>query len=727
MVTPFGIILIDKNYLSKNAEKYQEIPLGTTKEGCAAGDLVQQMAQVDGKSNVKLGKIRHSDRNYANRYGAMFQATFDQQSNYPGAPLFDDTERCIGLHIFSSETDSFNLKIDYIVNYLAFFNNDKYDGKGYKRCDIGLSLSLLVVGSGKTNYHLPNQVAQQIIDGQVPSGGPPETIIVSGIVPLFEVEKTMQVGDIITKVDGVLIASDLLKYDEIINSKCDSSIDIEFYRNGNKMTTTIKKVYNTLDANVNRYCKFADSFFIDLTPLGRSCLNTKESGIYLTYSAPGINGMISSQTSITKNNFILSKVDGTEINNLDNLLEFLKRYCSAQSVIIEGYDLNKSSTTKVIMPLDLTFDSNTIHCYEKSTYGGWVSKSIDLSEYCKGREEGFINVSDDPLYEQSVSTSPSSVPSTTSSDLPSSKGDSDKSSSTTQDKSSTTPEKTPEKTRRSLRKIKKSKRQEKNENNENNENKGDSSGSTDDIGSDSESSGSGAGESNEEKSGQSSDKNSSNSLSALENLNDMLQQIEATETNNSTSTVPPSLATNSTLITTESNSTTPNSTTNLTNSTSVNSTTENPTSNSTNITSTPINSTSSITLGNTTTPNSTSQNSTTSGDSQLGTATSPSTNSTVTSSGTNSTNTSGTASSSTSSPSTSSTGSGTDSTTSSGTGNSSTSSSSSPSTSSTSSTVSNTRNMSNKKLLEPSKNAKNFKVNKAKIGKYFQEANIFIK
>ena len=415
MENQMGILKINEAYLSKHKENIEEIPLGSTKEKFAAGDQIQLLGRAEGKLISKIGKITHSNRNYANRYGPLFEAKFDHHSNLPGAPIFNIDGKAIGMHVYSSENSVYALKIDVFNDYYKFFNNDKYDGKPYRRGDIGCSLSLVVVGNGKKDYNLPAEVAESIINHQKPSGGPPELIICSNIVPGFEIESTMKVGDIITKLDGVDIGSNLILYDEIINSHVGQSLDIEFYRYGTKMTTTVSKVFNTLDASINKYCKFANSYFHDITLYARSILNTSEKGIYLTYSTPDGNSMISSQTSLTKNNFILSKVDGVEIKNLEDLIEFLKRYCSSESISISGKDLNTGKS--INMPFDLYFDPSIIQCFAKSKYGGWATQTIDLMEYCKGREEGFVNKNDDPAYEQGVSNSGSTVTSDSSEDV----------------------------------------------------------------------------------------------------------------------------------------------------------------------------------------------------------------------------------------------------------------------------------------------------------------------
>lgn len=411
MITPFGIIMIDKEFLSKNKDKLSAIPLGSTKSRFAAGDQVALLGiTLEGQQVIKTGHIINSNRNFANRYGAMFQSSFDHSSNLNGAPIFNDNNLCVGMHMLATEATSYDLKVEYISAYLAYYLDDKFDGKPYKRGDIGLSINLIVVGFEKTNYKLPPEVAEEIIKDEIPSGGPPELMTVSQIVPGFEAGKIIKPGDVIYKLDGRIMANDFLLYDEIINSKIGESLSISVYRSGQLLELTIPTVNDTNDFRINKYLLFAGAYFHDITPYARASLFTSEEGIYLTYSSPGSPfAQVSGQSTMMKNNYILISIDNTAIKSLDNLLEFLRRYCSSQTVLVKGIDLNILGQQKTEVPVDLPFASQTVVEFSFSFYGGWTSKSIDLSEYCKDRTEGFINKSDDPAFEQTINNNPSTV------------------------------------------------------------------------------------------------------------------------------------------------------------------------------------------------------------------------------------------------------------------------------------------------------------------------------
>lgn len=412
-ITPFGIIMIEKDCLNRNMADIAEIPLGSTEEGFAAGDpaflygVNQQNEYI-----LKGGHITNTDCNNANRYAGMFRFNVETIGLNPsGAAIFNTNYQCIGIHIVGTESTSYDLKAEYIKSYLAYYLDDKFDGKEYQRGDIGVSITLLVVGFEKTNYQLPAEVAEEIIRSETPSGGPPELMTISSICPGSKSAEVMKPGDVIHKVEGQIIANNFIRLDRIINSNVGKEISVDLYRKG-KLIATKTKVEDTNTFKINRYVYFAGCYFHEITPLVRCILNTNENGIYLTYCTPGSPfDQVSNQSNSQKNNYILSKIDDTPINSLDDFIEFLKRFCFSQSVMVHGIDLNGGQPATNV-PVDLPFASTVAKVFRFSYYGGWTSESIDLSEYCKDRTEGYINKPDDPVYEQGGPTNPSTVAST---------------------------------------------------------------------------------------------------------------------------------------------------------------------------------------------------------------------------------------------------------------------------------------------------------------------------
>ena len=408
-IAPFGIIMMEKECLKKNKDLINAIPCGSTRERFAAGDPAIFLGINQQNDYIyKSGHIINTQRNYAFRYADFFECKVD--SAIPqGSPIFNDNFQAVGIAIANSESEIYALKIESITKYLTFALDSKYDGKDFRQGDTGFVINLVVVGFEKTNFGLPAEIAEDIIKSEIPSGGPPELMEIATVVPQFPAAEKFKPRDILYKVDGQIISNDFQKLNEILYSKIGMPLDVVLYRHGEKVEVTIPTVSDTNTFKITRYVYFAGCYFHEITLLVRSILYTNENGIYMTYCTSGSPfGQITEPSSTQKINFILRKIDDTPILNLDDFIEFLKRYCYSQSVMVNGIDLNSGiGTTNV--PVDLPFASSIAKIYRFSYYGGWTSESIDLSEYCLDRSEGFINKPDDPIYAQGVGNNPGNI------------------------------------------------------------------------------------------------------------------------------------------------------------------------------------------------------------------------------------------------------------------------------------------------------------------------------
>lgn len=421
MVSPFGIIMVDEACFNKEGLKGQlfAIPLGNTKHYFAAGDQIgilgYEYTKKGGREIVfKKGHIMNTMRGCTNRYCAFFESYFDHTSSFEGAPIFNDQALCVGMHIEISENQGYDLKIEYIGRFLAYYLNDKFDGRPYKRGDIGVSISLKIVGFEKVNNKFPADVGETIINAEKPSGGPPTLMVINSIIPGFEdAERELQKDDIIFKVDGIQINEDFLLLDEIIDSKVGQLLDIEFYRAGEKKSAKIK-VIDTNIYRIKRYVQFGGSYFHDITPYVKANVSIESKspesniqGVYLTQNTPkGSFSSVATQNNLSKTSFILTKLNSVKINKLDDFIEYFKKECSSQSIEVEGIDLHLNNKL-VVSKVDLPFDSFNLIIYTMTDFGGWSSSTINLTEYCKDRTEGFITKQDDPTLENNAN--PTSV------------------------------------------------------------------------------------------------------------------------------------------------------------------------------------------------------------------------------------------------------------------------------------------------------------------------------
>lgn len=379
-MVPFGLIKIESTNWAEDKSKFSQLGLGSANDDDFKVDAPITLIGTtsEGTYVVKNGAIINTNRNYSNRYGSLFQTSFDRVSNLWGSPVLNSKGNVWGIHVISSDTTSYSLKVDYIKNILSQIQADKKINRG----DIGVYLDLIILGIAKSNYKLSEKIADEITQNINNTGGPPEVIIISSITPNSPSEKVLRPGDIIYKVNNKLITNDFLIFDSVLNENVGKDINLVVSRNGEIINVKVR-VSNTEDQKFLKYLSFASSYFHEITSLVKSSLFTKLEGVYLTYTSPGSPfSRISQKNSYNKNNFILTSINSTPIKSLDSLLEFFKANCDLESIYVEGVDFNSYSSRISSQSVDLDFNS-LIQVYTLNPENfKWDVESIDLMKIC---------------------------------------------------------------------------------------------------------------------------------------------------------------------------------------------------------------------------------------------------------------------------------------------------------------------------------------------------------
>ena len=191
----------------------------------------------------------------------------------------------IGLHVIATTTTSYELKINHISTILSQIATDSPIKKG----DIGISIDLAILGIAKSNYKLKDEVADEIANNIITSGGPPEVMLISSVFPASSAFNVLKSGDIIYKVNGAIVGNDFLKLEQQINSSLSDSkgLVIEVSRNSEIVNVEIPKVDNNQDYAVDKYIAFSGAYFHDVTKLVKYYLFSDLEGVYLTYNNVG--------------------------------------------------------------------------------------------------------------------------------------------------------------------------------------------------------------------------------------------------------------------------------------------------------------------------------------------------------------------------------------------------------------------------------------------------------
>jgi S1-C subfamily serine protease len=401
---PFGIIKVEglqknqnllRNFTSINSgnfsteiqSQYSQLNMSRTDSDSnfQPGSYVFLMGTTaEGAYIQKKGKIINTNRNFSSRYGSLFQTSFDRVTQLSGSPVWNENNLVVGMHLLATDTTSYELKIDYVLNILEQINEKKSIKKG----DLGISMELVILGIAKMNYKLKNEIADQISKNMNKTGGPPELMLVSSVFPNSPALDKLKSGDIIYKLNNHIIGNDFLVFDKIIDQSVGSKVTFTVSRNGKIHEIEIPSVDNTQNFKIKTYVSFSGAFFHEITKLTNYFLSSDLEGVYLTYTNHGSPfSKISDSGSSNKNNYIITSINSERIKSIEDFINFFKNNCDLESIYIEGRDFNVFPSKISSEAVDLDFSNSLIQIRRlNEETNTWETESLDLLKYCQSNK-----------------------------------------------------------------------------------------------------------------------------------------------------------------------------------------------------------------------------------------------------------------------------------------------------------------------------------------------------
>jgi hypothetical protein len=166
-------------------------------------------------------------------------------------------------------------------------------------------------------------------------------------------------GDIIYKLNNIIVGNDLLLINRIIDENINrESLSFHVIRNG-KIIEKKLKLINQDTLKVKKITKLSDGYFYELNNYFNQeqfhKLN-KNKGLYLTYyekNSPFRE--LAMRDKYNKPNFSLKAISSFELTTLEKLKEILidKLNCKFEGVYFEGFDMNYNINSHLINSLNL--------------------------------------------------------------------------------------------------------------------------------------------------------------------------------------------------------------------------------------------------------------------------------------------------------------------------------------------------------------------------------------
>ena len=300
--------------------------------------------------SIKFGTIANLNVNKGDRHSSYIHTTFDRTGGSSGSPVWNTAGEVIAIHARGTDTSSFELPIDYLIDALKLIQSEMPIQRG----EIGVDLELISIGEAIKHFNFPEALRKEIGPSKA---GTPKVIQVESIVPRTTGETVLRASDIIYCINDKPIRDDLYTFDAILNQNVGKEVTLNIYRNGENLILKVP-VENLEKKKVQRSVRFGGAVFHDITPQLRRLLYLEADGVYLPHAAAGSSfSRVGVQERNGNSKVVILDINGKQIRNLDDFIEACKTITDGQHtyVVVRDFNLFDSSPTPKSLTVNLKF------------------------------------------------------------------------------------------------------------------------------------------------------------------------------------------------------------------------------------------------------------------------------------------------------------------------------------------------------------------------------------
>ncbi|MDA1191998.1 MAG: S1C family serine protease [Candidatus Poribacteria bacterium] len=298
--------------------------------------------------SIKYGTVTNLNVNKGRRHGTYIFTTFDRTGGSSGSPVWNTKGQVIGIHAAGTDTSSFEVPVEYLIEALTRLQN----GTPIQRGDIGADLELISIGEAVRHYGLPVELAPEI--GPSMTGGTPQVIQVEGVIPRTTAEGLLLPGDIVYRAGGELLRNDLFLYDRILDGAVGGTVALIVYRNGEKLEIDAP-VFDLEDLKIQRFARFAGGIFHDVTEPLRHSIYLEAEGVFMPFSVAGSTfSKAGVRDRENGSKVLITDVIGQRIAGLSDFIEAARGLENGQHGYLVSRDFNLYDNSE--KPKSLTFN-----------------------------------------------------------------------------------------------------------------------------------------------------------------------------------------------------------------------------------------------------------------------------------------------------------------------------------------------------------------------------------
>lgn len=254
----------------------------------------------------------------------VFSVSINGKGGSSGSMVVDYTGVIVGVNHAGSDIANYVIPAEFVLEDLHYLEAGHLPPKK----DIGLTFAHIREGEAKTFYkYKPDEnVVQLGVHSDALPGAQSRLLRVNKCLPGSPGEQIFQPGDIITHVENVAVGQDLFKYYHRLNTHEGDTIQITFFRSGEKRMATVP-LFDLNEANCHEMVVFGKAIFSKASPI-ISHLFGIEIGKVGLFQNPNGNIFSDSLSCVVLDNKYYSgvcfdKIDNVDIHTLDDVEEII--------------------------------------------------------------------------------------------------------------------------------------------------------------------------------------------------------------------------------------------------------------------------------------------------------------------------------------------------------------------------------------------------------------------
>ncbi len=302
------------------------------------------------------------------RHSHHVHTDYDSAGGSSGSPVWGEEGKVVGLHTSGSDTSSFELRIDYVIDALKHLKQSKVPPRG----DIHLSINALQIAKALKYYGYSLQIIERAkkLNPRLQN-----VLQVFKVLQESEAARSIRIGDIIIAIDDKEIGEDLYAFDRLVNEKVGQSVCLKLFRQGKTLEVSVP-VDDAEAEKPCRFARFAGSTFHDVTPDLGLTLNIPCDGVFISESASGtsfadLGDSPADEDQGYKRRIIIHALNGKPIHNLTDFVKVAKPMKSGDAIVVHCRDVFERGCLIQSMEVDIENRYSPLQLFQ------WNRESLD--------------------------------------------------------------------------------------------------------------------------------------------------------------------------------------------------------------------------------------------------------------------------------------------------------------------------------------------------------------